>query len=642
MAAGLADLSLNSALTAVGDLAAAELFRRVSLLDTEGRVGFVHPLVQATVYRTLPDPERVHAHRKAARALHDAGAEAERAAAHVLRLPAGSDAWVVQVLRRAGADALGRGAPEASMGYLRRCLDEQLDEQVRLEVLTELGAAAALVDLDAAASYLEQALGLAGDPCRKAEIAYRLGQAWFYLNRFQDVLDLYDHALIWASDADTDLQRNIHSAIIVVGWAFADPPRSDTDARLNDLRRLEPHPSVGGRTLDAIVAWYDALVLAAPAAIPRAKRAIADGLLVERGHSGAGLNAAWHTLLMADSGEAMASLDNAVIHAHQVGSTYALTAALTFRGLGWLWRGELTEAENDLRTAMYAAEAANVEIARSHIGPFLASTLIEQGRLQDAADVLDWVHAPDPLPRIGVWFWLLESRSSLLRAQGHYHQALKAAIEAGQHLEAITTRNPAVVPWRTEAALCLHAFGRTEEAREHAAEELQLARTWQAPRTLGRALRVTGLLTPGQPGLDLLHQAVTVLKASPARLERAKALAELGSRLLHSGSYDQARACLREAQEAAETLNATLLANRIRVDLRASGARPRTSAISGPRALTPSERRVVELAAAGQTNRDIAQNLFVSTKTVEVHLTNAYRKLGITKRTHLPQALAEG
>jgi len=82
-----------------------------------------------------------------------------------------------------------------------------------------------------------------------------------------------------------------------------------------------------------------------------------------------------------------------------------------------------------------------------------------------------------------------------------------------------------------------------------------------------------------------------------------------------------------------------VLAVRLEDELRASGARPRRRAISGLDALTRSERRVAELAAGGLTNREIAQELFVSTATVETHLTRAYRKLDVDGRGGLAAVL---
>jgi DNA-binding CsgD family transcriptional regulator len=83
------------------------------------------------------------------------------------------------------------------------------------------------------------------------------------------------------------------------------------------------------------------------------------------------------------------------------------------------------------------------------------------------------------------------------------------------------------------------------------------------------------------------------------------------------------------------------LVEQARVELQATGARPRSVVLSGADSLTPSERRVAQLAAAGRSNRDIAQALFVTPKTVEVHLGNAYRKLGIRSRMQLRDALPE-
>jgi DNA-binding NarL/FixJ family response regulator len=129
-------------------------------------------------------------------------------------------------------------------------------------------------------------------------------------------------------------------------------------------------------------------------------------------------------------------------------------------------------------------------------------------------------------------------------------------------------------------------------------------------------------------------EAVAVLEASPARLEHAKALAALGSALRRARKPTEAREPLRRALELAGACEAGGLS-----ELLAAGARPRRDALSGAESLTPSERRVVDLATAGRTNRDIAQELYVTPKTVEVHLSNAYRKLGIRSRRELVRAM---
>jgi DNA-binding CsgD family transcriptional regulator len=218
---------------------------------------------------------------------------------------------------------------------------------------------------------------------------------------------------------------------------------------------------------------------------------------------------------------------------------------------------------------------------------------------------------------------------------------LEDVLDAGRRFEAVGGRNPAFVAWRSHAALALLELGERDEARRLAGEELELARTWGAPRTLGAALRVTGLIAGGAEGVALLQEAVEVLVDSPAKLEHAKARTELGAALRRGNRRAQAREHLRRAVELATICRATLLAARAETELLATGARPRRIALSGIESLTPSERRVAELAAEGPTNREIAQALFVTPKTVEVHLSRVYRKLGISSRSQLAAALAE-
>jgi DNA-binding CsgD family transcriptional regulator len=174
-----------------------------------------------------------------------------------------------------------------------------------------------------------------------------------------------------------------------------------------------------------------------------------------------------------------------------------------------------------------------------------------------------------------------------------------------------------------------------------AEEDLELARTWGAPRALGAALRVAGLMEGAGRGVALLEEAVEVLRASPARLEHAKARTELGAALRRLNRRSAAREQLRRAVELATICGAAPLAARAETELLATGARPRRIALSGVASLTPSERRVAEMAAQGPTNREIAQALFVTQRTVEVHLTSIYRKLAISSRSQLAGALRE-
>jgi DNA-binding NarL/FixJ family response regulator len=137
----------------------------------------------------------------------------------------------------------------------------------------------------------------------------------------------------------------------------------------------------------------------------------------------------------------------------------------------------------------------------------------------------------------------------------------------------------------------------------------------------------------------LLAQAVETLRASAYRLELARALVDLGRVLRRDGRRTDARSTLEEAMELAARCEAAPLVADARAELVILGARPRRAMFSGIDALTAAERRVAEMAAAGQTNRDIAQALFVTEKTVETHLHRTFRKLDIRSRRDLPRDL---
>ena len=164
------------------------------------------------------------------------------------------------------------------------------------------------------------------------------------------------------------------------------------------------------------------------------------------------------------------------------------------------------------------------------------------------------------------------------------------------------------------------------------------------PRAIGHALRCAGRLAPRSRSIDLLHEAVDALERSPARLELAGAQVELGAALRRDGQRTAARAPLRSGLQLADASGAATLAETARrEELRgATGARPRRAAWTGADALTPTERRVAQLAAEGLTNTQIAQALFVTPKTIQTHLAHTYRKLGIGSRRELSTALTDG
>jgi DNA-binding CsgD family transcriptional regulator len=172
--------------------------------------------------------------------------------------------------------------------------------------------------------------------------------------------------------------------------------------------------------------------------------------------------------------------------------------------------------------------------------------------------------------------------------------------------------------------------------------ELGAAERFGAPVPIVAALHARAVAESDDAArVALCERALEVAAGTPALLESVRARLELGSTLAYMGRRIEARDALRPALADADAVGATLLAQRARRELVATGLRPRQAALEGAAALTPRQRQVCELAAAGKGNRQIAQALFLSIKTVETHLAAGYRKLGVGTRADLAAQLAQ-
>jgi DNA-binding CsgD family transcriptional regulator len=293
--------------------------------------------------------------------------------------------------------------------------------------------------------------------------------------------------------------------------------------------------------------------------------------------------------------------------------------------------GALLDAESDVRLAEDVAEQAGAPYQRRLTLTTLLPVLIARADPDGAEREIEGLQVD------AGYAGLLIALGELRLAQGRPDEALRHLLVGGDRLEQQRGwTHPGLFPWRTHAALAHHRAGRPREAREFAESALALARAYAAPTAIGIALRTLGQLTGD---LDALAEAAGSLAGTQMRLEHARALVELGAALRRANHRAEAREPLRDGLDLAIRLDATALRRQAVDELAATGARLRSERRTGVEALSPSERRVARLAAEGQTNRDIAQALFVTTKTVEVHLSACYRKLGITSRAGLSDFL---
>jgi DNA-binding CsgD family transcriptional regulator len=486
-------------------------------------------------------------------------------------------------------------------------------------------------------AHLRSALALVREPDRRAEVSLALGHALYWAGEEAEAVDVLERALAEHTKLDVELRRRLEAELVVNATRVA-----SQYARARELLgrlHLSLDEGPGARVLLAGQAYHAAVgggdAERAAATALAALTAMSDEERARNYTGGA------YTLLHADRlDEGIRLLDATLADARRRGDVFHFSSLSITRAVFQDARGALVEAEADGRAALEALPHRNVWFRPTSHG-WLAQILVERGAIDEAASLVAAVEptvAPDAFARAP----LLRARALVAAARGDHPAALKHALELGRTLTGFGHTNPpASYPaWRSLAALEHHALGETTEALALAREEVELARAWGAPRTLGRALRIVGLIEGADAGITLIREAVSVLAESPAQLEHAYALANLGAALRRATQRAEARDHLRQALELAQRSGATLLAEQAHEELLATGARPRRVELSGAAALTPSERRTAAMAADGMSNREIAQALFVTLRTVEMHLSNAFRKLGISSRTQLSGALA--
>ena len=348
-----------------------------------------------------------------------------------------------------------------------------------------------------------------------------------------------------------------------------------------------------------------------------------------------------YALVHTDDLERAHELSEAMLaDARRRGSVLGFINASSLRGLVALRRGALAEAEADTRAALEQTTEHKLEFTIPFSATYLGLTLVERGEIEQARTVVEGVTLTPDLMELPPGPTLLATRGHVLLACGHRAKAIADLRRCGQLADRARLCNPNVITWRSTLALALASEHR-QEALELAQTDLNLARRANTPRAIGIALRVCGLITGGKEGIELLDQSVTVLESSPVRLELAYSLTELGAALRREGERTAARLPLYRALDLAHRCGAAPLAQRARDETLAAGARPRRPWTSGVHALTPSELRVARLAAQNLGNRDIAQALFITTKTVSAHLSSAYRKLNVHSRIELTAAMAD-
>ncbi|MER6384826.1 LuxR C-terminal-related transcriptional regulator [Streptomyces sp. NPDC001250] len=576
---------------------------------------------------------------RAARLLEDAGRPPTQVADVLLQIGYGAAPWMLEALYSAALDA---DSPGSAVRYLSHALDIGAGQDARTlrRIRARLAATLTTTASAVAVHHLSALLATSTDGRELADIALRCADTLIALGRADEAARLLASVLDRAVDSGTvtvpeECRPDLESALLLSGAL-----RPGTAQWVRERSRTCAEPvgdSPGSRRLRLACAALS-MLSGRPAALP------GHPALLAVGTPGTPLN---ELSLVASSviahltdhnTTALDALDRILRRPDHEGPDPARVQTLMVRALVLCGTGDLPRAERDARRAL--------ELERRHsdspgVAPavVVAYVLAQRGRISAAGSVLADVSGREvqSLFYLQPLYWW--TTAAIRRSRGDLRGALVALRSSGRTQGPGAAESPLVLPWWLEAADLLTELGRPAEARLVAARGGELAPFADTPRSSGLALLARGLATPGHTGHRLLDQACEQLAESPARLLRARAEYALGAALLDDGDPLAARPRLRTALDLMIGCGAGEAAEGVRLRLAEAGGRPRRLTSRPSDALTEQERRVAALAMAGYSNREIADALYITRRTVELHLTHTYQKLGVNRREELAGVL---
>ena len=633
-------VALLSDVTSAEVAGIVEQLRDRGILDGGDVPRFTHPVIRAAVEARISAAQLNTWHRSAARLLDREGAGADHVAGHLLSCLPEDDPWVVGRLREFAATAMRRGAPDLAARALARALEEPPPADACVQVLCELAAAEdATGEAEEALAHFAEASKRAADPGKRAEIAISRAQILASTNRFSEAVAVLDAELERIGDSDPLLQQQIDAELITYAL-FSE------EARRRGLERLA---SYSGRVPEGPAAQPILTAMAAAVALT-GERAAESAELAERalreGFRGGDLTgelwfiASWILIFSDRPDLAESSAREKLGATRRDGRVREVFAVELTLACARYRQGALPDAVSGARAALAIADPG---AHRAWAHGVHALALLDSGELEAVEADLEAVapeHWHEGTPGSFSLFW---ARAQLRLEQGRYD-------DAAADLDVLRRRGELVGPGlRTNndvrhpvEVLLAHRRGEAEEARDHAAAELDVAHRFGGDGYVGTMLRISGIVAEPDDRLGFLRESVGVLRGSVFRLEVARSLVELGAELRRRGERAAAREPLSEGLDLAYRCGAGGVVSQAMEELRAAGARPRRAVREGPDALTATESRMAVLAASGRSNREIAQELCVTLKTVEGTLMRAYSKLGISgrgARAALPEAL---
>jgi len=636
IAAAMADLS-----PAEGDRALEALSREgVFGSDAPGWAQFVHALLRQVVYDEIPAPARDRWHATAFRLLVAAAADPAEAAEHAARAGVIGDTESVAVLVQAGRAAMREGAlarakqhlsAAAALAGSRASADILMDLS---EVLLDSG------DGRGAVATVRRVIAMSDLTERVRSAAHRmLGRALFIRGSVSEAREAFGSAVATAlpSDKSGAVRALLDQAFI--SWPMGGPALATP--LLEKARELaaEATPALRVR---ADTAWaFSTFVSGDPAGIGVIDGAVHDALANPEADT-TDFAWSWGTLGTYGNmakwterfGEATRAYEIGMQAAERIGLPVAIATVAVMHGDTCLRMGKLQEA---LLLADRTTLLSDLAPERAFWAAIIhAYTLNEMGQMEECAEW--WRRAASLADPNEYWagrVWLLHVEAVLAM---HARRSADACA-LFDRLRALATqlqiREPCVVPWSGDAINAYLRGGRIDDAQavlvslDSMAERLPC----RFPRIVALGARAALTQAEGEQK-QLLDEAVALASESGMPVLEARLRQRLGALLRRSGEYRAARPLLRRAVELAEACGAVGLAKKAGEELKLAHGRQHRQHLD-PDALTAAELRVRNLAERGVKSKHIADQLFVSPKTIDTHLQRVYRKLGINSQREL-------
>jgi DNA-binding CsgD family transcriptional regulator len=631
------------------DVVARDISALVSahLLTLEsGRLAPLHPLIAGAVLGHMTSTESAELHQRASTILIRRGAPRAVVASHLLHTMPGTDPDVRARLAEQGMAALKAGSHDLAVRYLNRAIAEGAVDGDQIPLFSAAAQAHARAgDVDTALAVWDMAADLTDDPNVLATLKAEMGDALVMAGRHHEAAAAFA-TFLDNREVSCPARQRLVSRMVLAGMLHG--------AHASDLRqqvdRVLAQPEADDTYDDRLALASGSVLLTfagqdADRARELARRSVGDGRMVsdektQANGEGTGLYLAAGALTWTSTfDESERLLTQAIERAQGRGSTNSFASATSLRGFSRVYMGMITEAIQDFEAALsQRSQGWNAYLPGVLAG--LVECRIARGELDLAgehrAELESVAHSPGMTGAYATW-----ALADLAEANGDHDQAATLYAEVG-HLVAGRMDNPAILPWRSGQALALIRLGRAHEAVALARENAVLAKRFGAPYAEALALRTLAAVDPTGDRMGLLREALDVLKGTRAlRLEAQIGTDLAGMMVLMTPGKgnEEAIRLLRAAESHANHQELHPLADRVHRLLSRLGEDVQSAPSPGVNKLTVSERRVAELAASGMSNREIAQQLFVTVKAVEWHLSNVYRKLGIRSRTRLVESL---